>query len=114
MKAIELLKDIRAYAKEFKYTLKPKQKFEPDMIIEGCNQALAELAERPEPTSDAVKILCKRYGTSLAKIALDLEAENKRLKKLLGRAACRIGVNDLLFLEIAKALKEQKNEQLHS
>jgi len=110
MKAIELLKDIRAYAKEFKYTLKPKQKFEPDMIIEGCNQALAELAERPEPTSDAVKILCKRYGTSLAKT----EAENKRLKKLLGRAACRIGVNDLLFLEIAKALKEQKNEQLHS
>ena len=87
-KAIELLKDIRAYAKEFKYTLKPKQKFEPDMIIEGCNQALAELAET--------------------------EAENKRLKKLLGRAACRIGVNDLLFLEIAKALKEQKNEQLHS
>jgi len=44
-KAIELLKDIRAYAKEFKYTLKPKQKFEPDMIIEGCNQALAELTE---------------------------------------------------------------------
>jgi len=52
-------------------------KEDADMI----SRAELEKPKQPEPTSDAVKILCKRYGTSLAEIAIDLETKNERRKE---------------------------------
>lgn len=90
MKAIELLKeDIRRLEnrirKMYAGSLSPESRLSGYKVVVGelqkrIKQLQAEL-EKPEPTSDAVKILCKRYGTSLAKIAIDLEVENERLKE---------------------------------
>lgn len=106
MKAIERLLESILAACEVAQTTNGRGWW--SQYISEIPQLLAELEKQPEPTSDAVEILCKRYGTSLAKIALDLEAKNEELKERIEFAVDYLPESPnkaLGFLE--PALKEQ-------